>query len=99
MLVDLQLECARVLHETLLVLVLTYGSDSMLWKKKRSRIKAVKMDNLRGWLGIRRMDRVSNAQLRELYGVTKGVDEGVLLWFSHVERMGKDSIAKRIYVE
>ena len=99
MLVDLQLECARVLHETLLVLVLTYGSDSMLWKKKRSKIKAVKMDNLRGWLGIRRMDRVSNAQLRELYGVTKGVDEGVLLWFSHVERMGKDSIAKRIYVE
>ena len=29
---DLQLECARVLHETLLVPVLMYGSETMLWK-------------------------------------------------------------------
>ena len=29
---DLQLECARVLHETLLVPVLTYDSETMLWK-------------------------------------------------------------------
>ena len=27
---DLQLECSRVLHETLLVPVLTYGSETML---------------------------------------------------------------------
>ena len=27
---DLQLECARVLHETLLVPVLMYGSETML---------------------------------------------------------------------
>ena len=43
---------------------------------------AVQMDNLRGLLGIRRMDRVLNAQIRELYGVMKGedkrIDEGVL---------------------
>ena len=31
---DLQLECARVLHETLLAPVLTYGSETMLWKEK-----------------------------------------------------------------
>ena len=50
---DLQLECARVVHETLLVPVLKNGSD-MLWKEKeRSRIRAVQMDNLRGLLGIR----------------------------------------------
>ena len=52
---DLQLECDRVLHETLLVPVLMYCSETMLWKK-RSRIRAVQMDNLRGLLGIRRMD-------------------------------------------
>ena len=52
---DLQLQCARVLHETLLVPVLIYGSETMLWKE-RSRIMAVQMDNLRGLLGIRRMD-------------------------------------------
>ena len=39
---DLQLKCARVLHETLLVPVLLYGSETMLWKEKmRSNIRAV----------------------------------------------------------
>ena len=67
---NLQLECARVLDKTLLVLVLMYGSETMLWKEKeRSRIMVVHMDNFRGLLGIRRMNRVLNAQIRELCGV------------------------------
>ena len=49
------------------------------------------MKNLRGLLGIRRMDKIPNARIIELCGVTKGVneriDEGVLRWFGHVERM------------
>ena len=53
---DLQLECARVLHETLFVPVLMYGSETILWKEERSRIKDVQMDSLRTLLGIRRMD-------------------------------------------
>ena len=60
------------------------------------------MDNLRGLLGIRKMDRVPNAQIRELCGVKKGlderIDEGVLRWFANVERMERDIIAKRVYV-
>ena len=60
------------------------------------------MDNLRSLLGIRRMDKVPNGWRKELCGVTKGVDErideGVLQWFSHVERMGNDRIARRVYV-
>ena len=67
---DLQLECARVLHETLLVTVLTYNDETMLWKEKeRIRVRAVQMDNLRELLGINRMDRVPNARIRELCGV------------------------------
>ena len=100
---DLQIKYARVLHETLLVPVLTYGSETVLWKEKeRSRTRAVQIDNLRGLLGIRRMDRVPNARARELCEVTKGVDEridkGVLRWFGPVERMEKERIAKRVYV-
>ena len=38
----LQLECDRVLHETLLVPVLIHGSETMIWKEKeRSRIRGV----------------------------------------------------------
>ena len=51
-----------VLHETLLVPVLMYGSETMIWKEEeRSRIRAVQMDNLRGLLSIRRTDKVPNA--------------------------------------
>ena len=64
---DLQLEYARVLHETLLVSIPMYGSETMLRKEKeRSRTRAVQMENLRGLVGIRRMDRVPNARIREL---------------------------------
>ena len=31
---DLQLECAGVLHETLILPVLMYGNEPMLWKEK-----------------------------------------------------------------
>ena len=80
-----------------------YVSETMLWKEKeRSRIRVVHMENLRDLLRIRKMNRVPSSRIRELYGVTKRmeerIDEGVLRWLSHVERMEKDSIAKRVYV-
>ena len=75
---DLQLKRARVLHETLLVPVLIYGSGTMLCKEKEiSRVRTVQMDNLRGLLNIRRMDRVPNALTRELCGMKKGLDERI----------------------
>ena len=66
-----------LLHETLLVPILIYGNEKMLWKKERSRIRAVKMDNPREILDIRRMDRIPNALIRELCGVKKGLDERI----------------------
>ena len=63
----LQLVCVRGLM---------YGSEITLWREKeRFRFRDVKMDNLRGLLGIRRMDEVPNARTRELYIVTKGGDD------------------------
>ena len=65
-----------------------------------SRIRALQMDNLRRLLGIRKMDRVLNARIKEFCNVKKGVeeriDEGVLRWFSHVERMDGNRIANRV---
>ena len=72
----------------------------MLYKEKeRSRIRVVQMDNLRGLLGIRRMDTVLNTRIRELCrvieGVDESIDEGVLCWFSHMKRMENDMVTKR----
>ena len=53
--------------------VFMYGSETMIWKEERSRLGGVQMDNLRGLLGIRRMDKVPNARIRELCGVKKGL--------------------------
>ena len=55
-----------VLHESLLVLFLCMVV-----------IRVEEMDKLRGLLGIRRMDKVPNARIRQLCGVTKGVDKGI----------------------
>ena len=53
-------------------------SETVIWKgKEKSRIKDVQIDNLKGLLGIRRMDKVPNARKRELCGVTKGVEERI----------------------
>ena len=39
---SLQLECARIMHESLFMTVLMYGNETTIWKKKeRSRIRAV----------------------------------------------------------
>ena len=55
-----------------------YGSETILWKeKKRSRIRFVQRDNLRGLLSIRKMDITPNARKREFCGVKKWVDERI----------------------
>ena len=87
---DLQL--ARVLYETFVLSLLMYGSETTLWKENgRSRIRALQMENLRSLLGIRRMDKTQNSRIRELCGVTKGVneriDDGILWLFTHMEQM------------
>ena len=46
-------------------------------EKERSKIRAVQMNNLRGLLGIRRMDKVPNACIRQLCRVMKGVAKKV----------------------
>ena len=58
------------------------------------------MVNLRGLLGIRRIDRVPNARIRELCGGKKSrderIDEGVLRWLTHVERMERGMNDRRV---
>ena len=48
----------------------------LIWREEeRSRIRAVQMNNFRGLLGVRRMDKVPNARIRQFYRVKKGVAE------------------------
>ena len=79
-----------------------YESETMIWKEKeRSRNRAVQMDNLRGLVGITRIDKVPNARIRELRGVTKEVeeriDECVPQSFGLPEKMKNTRITKVVY--
>ena len=41
------------------------------------------MDNLRGLLGIRKMDKIRKGVVRSYKGEYGRIDEGVLRWISH----------------
>src|SRR5678816_4114129 len=57
----LSLECYRVLHEGMLLPVLMYSSETMVWNKRyRSKSQSAQMDNLRGVLGVKRIDKMRN---------------------------------------
>ena len=64
--------------------------------ERESRIMGVQMNHLRGLLGIMRMYKVPNVQIRHLWGVMKCVDEK--FDEGQVERMENDKIAKRVYL-
>ena len=55
---SLQLERQQVLHEASLVAFLLYGNETVVRREKeRSKIRAIKVDNYRGLLGIRRINK------------------------------------------
>ena len=96
---DLWHKCARVLHETFLVPVLIYASETMLWKEKeRSSIRAVQIYNLKVLPGIRSPKCMDKKVMLTDEGVDERIDEGLLWWFIHVERMERDRITKIGYV-
>ncbi|CAG4947225.1 unnamed protein product [Parnassius apollo] len=93
-----------VIHNTVLVPTLMYGSESWVWQKKHeSRINAVEMRSLRSMLVLNRNDRVRNCVIRDKCGMqddvmTYRIKKGMLRWFGHVERMNEERVTKQIYM-
>ena len=46
-------------------------------EKERSRIMVVPLENFRGLLGIKRMNKIPNALISEFRGMAKGMDEKI----------------------
>ena len=61
-------------------------------------MKAVEMNCLRNICGLRRIDRIPYVEIRKRCGknvsVSQRIDQGVLRWFGHVERMRDGRMAK-----
>ena len=88
------------IYERIIEPSLLYGYE--VWTLngcERKRMEAVEMNCLRNICGLKRTDRVPNVEVSRRCGkdvsVGQRIDQGVLRWFGHVERMsrgGQDSI-------
>ena len=90
------------MYEGIIEPSLLYGCEAWTLKlHERKRIEAVEMNCLRNICGLRRIDRVPNVEIRRRCGknvsVGQRMDQGLLRWFGHVERMGDERLAKRVY--
>ena len=67
---------------------------------ERGKVNVLEMKCLRSLVGVSRMDRVGNEEVRRRVEIeselTSRVDQRVLRWFGHVERMDEYRLARRV---
>ena len=68
----LSFERNRVVHESMLLPVVMYGSKEMVWSQNyRSEVQTVQMNYLRRVLGVRKIDKMRNEVIIELCRIKK----------------------------
>ena len=92
----------KSLYERVVVPTVLYGSETWGLKvNERNRLNVFEMRCLRSMCGVSRLDRLRNEEIRRRMGVTKEmaerVDESVLRWFGHMERMDEERLTKRVW--
>merc|ERR1712002_866144 len=90
------------MYEGIIEPSLLYGCETrVLNVQDRRRMEAVEMNCLRNICRLRRIDRVPNVEIKRMCGknvsVSERMDQGILRWFGHVERMGNERFVKRVY--
>ena len=88
--------CGGIIKPSLL-----YGCEVWTLKvRERKGMEAVEVNCLRNICGLRRIDRVLRLEIRRKceknVSVSQRIDQDVLRWFGHVERMGDERMASRV---
>ena len=66
---------------------------------ERTKVNVLEMKCLRSLVGVKRMDRVRNEEVRRIANrqeLGSTADQRVLRWFGHVERMDEYRMARRV---
>ena len=67
---------------------------------ERIKVNVLEMKCLRSLVGLSRMDRVRNEEVRRRAGIERELasraDQGVLSWFGHVERMDEYRMGRSV---
>ena len=89
------------LYEGVIVPTALYGAEAWgMRSAERRKVNVLPMKYLRSLVGLSRMDRVRNEEVRRRAGIemelASTADQRVLRWFGHVERMDDYRIAGRV---
>ena len=95
------MEAKKVLYEGVVVPTVLYGSETWgLREAERRKLEVLEMGCLRSMCRLTLRDRVRNEEVRRRAGVERKlssrVDQSVLRWFGHMERMDDGRLAKRV---
>ena len=98
---SLGMSAKRKLYESVVIPAVTYGAETWAMRmEERRSLNVLEMRCLRSMAGLTRRDRVRNEEVRRRTGVLKPldqrVDEKLLRWFGHVERMDEERLLKRV---
>ena len=96
------MDAKRSLYESVVVPTVLYGSECWgLKANERHRLNVFEMRCLRSMCGVTIMDRERNEHIRRRVGIlhelAARVDESVLRWFGHMERMDDERLVKRVW--
>ena len=88
-------------YEGVIVPTALYGAEAWGMRSAgRRKVNVLDMKCLRSLVGVLRMDRVRNKEVRRRVGIERELpskaDQRVLRWISHVERMDEYCLARRV---
>ena len=98
----LGIKAKQCLHEGVFVPTALWGGAEAWGIKsaERRRVNVLEMKCLRSLVGVSRMDRVRNEEVRRRAGIERELasraDQRVLKWFGHVERKYEYRLARRV---
>ena len=97
----LGIKAKKCLYEGVIVPMVLYGAE--VWGMRiaeRRKVNVLEMKCLRSLVGVSRMDRVMNEEVRRRAGIemelASRADQRVLRWLYHVERMDEYRMARRV---
>ena len=98
---ELGMKAKKCLYEGVIVPTALYGAEAWdMRSAERRKVNVLELKCLRSLVGVSRMDRVRNKEVRRRAGIERKLssraDQRVLRWFGHVERMDEYSMARRV---
>ena len=99
------IKAKKCLYDGVIVPTALYGAEAWgMRSPERRKVNVLEMKCLRSLVGVSRMDRVRNEEVRRRAGIERELasrsraDQRVLRWFGHVERMDEYRMARMVLV-